>query len=229
MKSTRPSRRRPYSEAIGSLTFRRRSAVSQIVVDGRDGRADPCVVVVRERAPGSGARLDQDLVAALAELARAGGRQGDAVLVRLDLLDDADPHGARTIPRKTGSVQAKRPLGGVAQQEQEAREGLCVLDLLEPSRHRRRAASGRSRSPRRRSVTPRRSRGRRHGRGGSARGRSRASSTPPASESSSRRGGRSPRGARASPSRAAPLPRRPCRPGARAATCAPPHGTGGRE
>ena len=34
-------------------------------------------------------------MAALDELARAGGRERDAVLLRLDLLGDADPHGAR--------------------------------------------------------------------------------------------------------------------------------------
>ena len=43
------------------------------------------------------------------ELARAGGRQRDAVLVGLDLLGDADPHGAQTLAVSSGDrVQARR-------------------------------------------------------------------------------------------------------------------------
>ena len=40
-------------------------------------------------------RLDDDLVPALDELAGTGRSQRDTVLLRLDLLGDADPHGAR--------------------------------------------------------------------------------------------------------------------------------------
>jgi hypothetical protein len=36
-------------------------------------------------------------VATLDELERTGRSQGDAVFLRLDLLGDADPHGARKI------------------------------------------------------------------------------------------------------------------------------------
>ena len=52
------------------------------------------VRVVVDRAALAGAGLDQHLVAVLRQLARAGRRQRDAVLVRLDLGGDADPHAA---------------------------------------------------------------------------------------------------------------------------------------
>ena len=42
-----------------------------------------------------GVRLDDDLVAEPHELARARGRQRDAVLLGLDLLGDADAHERR--------------------------------------------------------------------------------------------------------------------------------------
>ncbi len=64
------------------------------VVDRGDRRACALVGVVRERAPGAGTRLDEHLVAAKDELARTGRRERDAVLLRLDLLGDTDPHGA---------------------------------------------------------------------------------------------------------------------------------------
>jgi hypothetical protein len=57
-----------------------------------DRRADSLVLVVGERAAVPGLVLDQHVVAALHELARAGRGQRDPVLVRLDLLDDADLH-----------------------------------------------------------------------------------------------------------------------------------------
>ena len=59
---------------------------------GHDARALGLVVGVGDRAALAGARLDQDLVAALDQLARARGRQRDAVLVGLDLGRDADLH-----------------------------------------------------------------------------------------------------------------------------------------
>ena len=62
------------------------------LVDGRDASAGRLVRCVGERATQPRAGLDQDVVAAAHELARAGGRQGDAMLVGLDLRDDADPH-----------------------------------------------------------------------------------------------------------------------------------------
>ena len=63
------------------------------LVDRGDPRADRLVGGVGEGAAVAGAGLDDHLVAALDELERARGRQRDAVLVRLDLLGDADPHG----------------------------------------------------------------------------------------------------------------------------------------
>ncbi len=61
----------------------------------RSARRPRSYCVVREGAARPRRRLDEHLVAALDELARAGRRQRDAVLVGLDLLGDADPHGAR--------------------------------------------------------------------------------------------------------------------------------------
>ncbi len=62
---------------------------------GGDACADAVVVAVRERAAEARARLDDHVVAALTQLARARGRQRDAVLVRFDLSDDADDQGAQ--------------------------------------------------------------------------------------------------------------------------------------
>ena len=94
VKSVRPSRSRGYSDAIGSLTLSSRSARAQtssteaIVAPARSyassGNALPTPAPVST----------SDLVAALDELARTGRRQRDAVLLRLDLLGDTDPHGA---------------------------------------------------------------------------------------------------------------------------------------
>ena len=75
------------------------------LVDRDDPRADALVVGVGERAADAGALLDRDVVPAVDQLERAGGRQRDAVLVRLDLLGDADPHAARK-PTDAG----RRPL-----------------------------------------------------------------------------------------------------------------------
>ena len=68
------------------------------VVEGDDLRARAHVVVVRHRASVAGRRLDEHVVPLLHELARARRRERDAVLVGLDLLGNADPHDARTIP-----------------------------------------------------------------------------------------------------------------------------------
>ncbi len=67
------------------------------VVDRFDGRAGALVCLVGERAPAARARLDDDVVATLDELSRTRGRQRNPVLLRLDLLGDADPHAAGTI------------------------------------------------------------------------------------------------------------------------------------
>ena len=93
VKSVSPSRSRGYSAAIGSFTLSSRSDARPDVVDGRDRRARALVGLVRERAPDPRSRLDDHVVAALDELARAGRSQRDPVLLWLDLLGDADPHG----------------------------------------------------------------------------------------------------------------------------------------
>ena len=67
------------------------------LLHARDSRADRAVGVVGERAAPARAGLDDHVVTALDELARAGRREGDAVLVRLDLLGDADPHAVETL------------------------------------------------------------------------------------------------------------------------------------
>src|SRR5439155_16699575 len=72
------------------------------LVDRCDLRSRPRVRIVRKRAALAGTRLDQDVMPALHELARARGCERDAVLVGLDLLDDPDPHGARTLPFRAG-------------------------------------------------------------------------------------------------------------------------------
>ena len=69
------------------------------LVDGRDASADAFVVGVGERASVSRTSLDDELIAALHELAGACRSERDAILVLLDLFRDADLHGARTIPR----------------------------------------------------------------------------------------------------------------------------------
>jgi hypothetical protein len=63
------------------------------LLDGCERGADRAVGVVREGAALAGARLDDHVVPALNKLPRARGRQRDAVLVGLDLLDDSDLHG----------------------------------------------------------------------------------------------------------------------------------------
>ena len=67
-------------------------------VDGRDPGAVRLVLLVGELAAGASTGLDDDIVPALDQLARTCGRQRDPVLLRLDLLRDADAHGAETIP-----------------------------------------------------------------------------------------------------------------------------------
>ena len=78
-------------------------------------RADRLVRRVRERAALPGPGLDDHLVPAPDELARARRCQRDAVLVGLDLLGDADLHGAR----RSSKV------------EQQPDQALGVLDLAE--------------------------------------------------------------------------------------------------
>ena len=92
MKRTSPSRRRGYSAGIGSFTLSTSSDSPQTSSTEPSRAPTASYCVVRERAAVAGARLDEHLVPALDELARARRRQRDAVLVGLDLLDDADLH-----------------------------------------------------------------------------------------------------------------------------------------
>ena len=68
-------------------------------LDGADLRAGALVVGVGERAPVAGGRLDEHVMAALDELARARRGERDAVLVGLDLFGDADPQSGETLAR----------------------------------------------------------------------------------------------------------------------------------
>ncbi len=111
VKSTSPSRRRAYSAAIGSFTLSSSSDSRPHVVDRDDLRPGALVVGVGERAAVAGGRLDEHLVPALHELARARRGQRDAVLVGLDLLGDADAQDARTLAGGTplrGRAGARR-------------------------------------------------------------------------------------------------------------------------
>src|SRR4030095_4084583 len=67
------------------------------------------VALLRDAGAGSGAVLDEDLVARGGELARTLGRQRNPVLVVLDLLRDPDDHGL-ALPR---SGRGKRTRPGV--------------------------------------------------------------------------------------------------------------------
>ena len=73
--------------------------------------ADGGVRLVGEPGAGSGVLLDEDLVPALDELERPGGRQGDTVLPRLDLFRDPDPHGARDDTAPPRGQKATQPRG----------------------------------------------------------------------------------------------------------------------
>ena len=95
MKRVSPSRIRWYSSAMGSLTLstisavpQTSSALSRILAPGR------CVLAVLDLGADAGALLDVHLVAVGGELVHADGRDGDAVLVVLDFLRDADLHRA---------------------------------------------------------------------------------------------------------------------------------------
>ena len=55
-------------------------------------RSDRSVRGIGQSAPDTGARLDEDVVSPFDELARSGRGERDAMLVRLDLRHDPDPH-----------------------------------------------------------------------------------------------------------------------------------------
>src|SRR4051795_9537391 len=58
---------------------------------------DAFVSGVRECASDAGAGLDENVVAVPGQLEGTGRRERDAVLVRLDLLRNANPHSGRTL------------------------------------------------------------------------------------------------------------------------------------
>ena len=84
------------------------------VVDPREPRARPDVGLVGERAADARAGLDDDLVALRGELARAAGREGDAVLVGLDLANDADLHRVAAAAGVLSCSITRRSLRGAA-------------------------------------------------------------------------------------------------------------------
>ncbi len=63
---------------------------------GNDASPDRNELRVRERRPGAGSILDDDLVTARSELANADRGDGDPILFRLDLGRYSDAHGAHT-------------------------------------------------------------------------------------------------------------------------------------
>ena len=110
VKSVSPSRSRGYSGSIGSLTLSRSSADDQTSSTSASRAPTAAYASSAKPEPDPGAVLDDDLVAALDELERARGRQGDAVLLLLDLLRNPDPHGARddTAPSPGDGVTGAR-------------------------------------------------------------------------------------------------------------------------
>jgi len=67
---------------------------------GCDARAGGAIGLVGEADAVAGARLDHDLLAVMDQFPNRARHQADPVLVRLDLLGDADPHGST---RSSGS------------------------------------------------------------------------------------------------------------------------------
>ena len=93
MNSVWPARIRPYSSAIGSLTFSTSSASAQTSSAlGDDRGAGGGVLVVEQCESAAGAGLHQHLVAGAGQLADAGRSGGDPELFRLHLGRNADPH-----------------------------------------------------------------------------------------------------------------------------------------
>ena len=94
MKRICPSRSRGYSAGSGSLTLSTSSELAQTSLDGLRAVAPIASYWASgNELPSPAPRLDHHLVAVPDELARARGRQRDAVLVGLDLLGDTDLHG----------------------------------------------------------------------------------------------------------------------------------------
>ena len=87
------------------------------LVDGDDRRARPLVGLVGESAARARVGLDEHVVPTLNELAGAGRRQRDPVLLRLDLFGYADAHRAR-------DDSDHRP--GYARLEASSKEELCT-------------------------------------------------------------------------------------------------------
>ena len=93
VKRTSPSRSRPYSGGDRLLDLEQELGLAPDVIDRHDAGARRASYAASGNAlPSPAPVLDEHVVAALDELARAGRRQRDAVLVGLDLLGDADLH-----------------------------------------------------------------------------------------------------------------------------------------
>src|SRR5439155_19681458 len=126
------------------------------LVDRDDARADALVLRVGECAADAGALLDRDVVAAVEQLERAGRRERNAVLVRLDLLRDTDLHAAGDPTVGAGAA---------------VRRGSWRPRPPEAAVPRPRAEPARARSPRFHPGLPRRARARSRGTGASSRRR----------------------------------------------------------
>ena len=98
----------------------------------RSARRPPCTPRRANPEPDAGVLLDHDLVAALDELERPCGRQSDAVLARLDLPGDSDPHRGGTIQEARRRASASTP-GSASTQLQLASTSRPRKPLDEPS------------------------------------------------------------------------------------------------
>ncbi len=109
MKSTWPGRSSAISCGCGSFTLTISSAAANTVgAIGGDAPARRLVGRVVEADAGAGASLDHHLVAVMDEFAHAAGHQADAVLVRLDLLGDADQHQAAAFSTSASMPNSRR-------------------------------------------------------------------------------------------------------------------------
>src|SRR5512133_607570 len=89
------------------LDLEQELGLSPDVVHAGDARPGGLVRGVGEGTALARTGLDHDVVAALHELARARRRQRDAVFVGLDLLRDADLHGASPYLERAASVSRR--------------------------------------------------------------------------------------------------------------------------
>ena len=119
------------------------------LLDRRDPRAHALVGRVGERAPGPGAVFDRrPRGRCWISSSAPGGRQRDAVLVRLDLLRDADPHGGgRYSRRDSGRAVPRRAHASRLNENAGCAASACVSSLRRERRHLRPPPSPASRRP----------------------------------------------------------------------------------